>query len=127
GGLGVGQEGRLPGGLDGHGHVALVAVAVAGGAAGLDLGPLRQEAPEQVGVLVVDPGDRVPAEDADLGLAPAGAERSGGRRPLRASAAIVVAGHQNSLMIDLVPERGAVRRTAGCRPASVAAGGPRTV
>src|SRR5581483_12078522 len=111
--LGVGQERQLPGGLDGHRHLPLVSVAVARRPAGLDLRPLREEAAEEVGVLVVDPGNRVPAEDADLGLAPAGAERSGGRRPLRASGAIVVAGHQTSLVSE--------------RPASVAAPGARTV
>src|SRR3954447_18949359 len=65
----VRQERHLPRVLDRRRHVALVLRAVARHPARPDLAPLRDELPEQVGVLVVDVRDLVLAELAELPLA----------------------------------------------------------
>ena len=89
--LGVGDERHFAGRLDGHGHVALVLDARAGGAAGLDLGPVADEPAEEVDVLVVHEDDVVAAEDANLGLA--APVEVADRRPLLAAIAVVVPCH----------------------------------
>src|SRR5690606_32673013 len=68
---GVGQQGHLPGPLDGPGQLALVPGAVARNAPRQDLGPLRQVPAQAAGLLVVDVIDLVHAEGANFLLAPA--------------------------------------------------------
>src|SRR5215216_7032458 len=65
---GVGEQGHLPGVLDGGGDVALVLGAVSGDPAGADLAPVAHELAQQVDVLVVDVVLVVGAELAELAL-----------------------------------------------------------
>src|SRR5512132_2965848 len=65
---GVGEQGHLPGVLDGGGDVALVLGAVAGDPAGADLAPVAHELAQQVDVLVVDVVLLLGAELAELAL-----------------------------------------------------------
>src|SRR5580698_5556226 len=62
----VGQQRHLARVLDRRGDVALVLRAVAGYPPGTDLAAVGDELPQQPGVLVVDPGDLLLAEQADL-------------------------------------------------------------
>src|SRR5437773_5716669 len=64
----VGEQGHLPGVLDGGGDVALVLGAVAGDPAGADLAPVAHELAQQVDVLVVDVVLLLGAELAELAL-----------------------------------------------------------
>src|SRR5512132_136434 len=65
---GVGEQGHLPGVLDGGGDVALVLGAVAGDPAGADLAPVAHELAQQVDVLIVDVVLVLGAELAELAL-----------------------------------------------------------
>src|SRR5215213_899266 len=65
---GVGEQGHLPGVLDGGGDVALVLGAVAGDPAGADLAPVAHELAQQVDILVVDVVLVVGAELEELAL-----------------------------------------------------------
>src|SRR6476469_1077606 len=65
-GRGVGQQTYLAGILDRDSDVALVLAAVAADPTGPDLVAVRDELPQQPGVLVVDVLGRVLAERADL-------------------------------------------------------------
>src|SRR5215211_2966069 len=65
---GVGEQGHLPGVLDGGGDVALVLGAVAGDPAGADLAPVAHELAQQVDVLVVDVVLLLGAELTELAL-----------------------------------------------------------
>src|SRR3954468_16328348 len=65
-GRGVGQQGDLAGVLHGHRDVPLVLAAVAADPTGPDLAAVRDELPQQPGVLVVDVLSAVLAEGADL-------------------------------------------------------------
>src|SRR6478672_10054407 len=65
----VGQQGDVPGTLEGDRQLALVTGAGAGLAARLDLGALGQVAAEAVDLLVVDLRGLVGAERADLATA----------------------------------------------------------
>src|SRR5690349_1588980 len=62
----VRQQGHLTGVLDSGRHVALVLGAVARHPAGTDLAAVGDELPQQPRVLVVDVGDLVMAEEANL-------------------------------------------------------------
>src|SRR5215211_6701991 len=82
---GVGEQGHLPGVLDGGGDVALVLGAVAGDPAGADLAPVAHELAQQVDILVVDVVLVVGAALAELALGhvrvlPFGVRRSLERR-----------------------------------------------
>src|SRR6266571_7349455 len=63
---GVWQQGHLPGVLDRRGHLTLVLGAVPAHPAGTDLAPVGDELPEHRDVLVVDVGDLLLAEHAEL-------------------------------------------------------------
>src|SRR5512146_2500882 len=63
---GVGQQRHLTAVLHGRGDVTLVLGAVAGDPAGTDLAAVGDELPQQVRVLVVDVGDLLLAEHANL-------------------------------------------------------------
>src|SRR5690242_18728073 len=65
-GRGVGQQGHLAAVLHGRRDVALVLGAVAADPAGPDLAAVGDELAEQRRVLVVDVGDLLLAEHADL-------------------------------------------------------------
>src|SRR4029450_8242650 len=65
---GIGEQGHLPGVLDGGGDVALVLGAVAGDPAGAGLAPGTHELAQQVDVLVVDVVLLLRAELAELAL-----------------------------------------------------------
>src|SRR4028119_1529763 len=65
-GAGVGQQRHLAAVLHGHRYVALVLRAVAAHPPGADLAPIGDELPQEAGVLVVDIGDLLLAEDTDL-------------------------------------------------------------
>src|SRR5438477_1401377 len=86
----VGEEGELARRLDGGGHIALMLPAGAGDSSRLDLAPVAHEPAQEVGVLVVDPGDALLAEHADLGP-PGPAGGLGPRRPGRAAVVLPAA------------------------------------
>src|SRR4029450_10048376 len=65
---GAGEQGHLPGVLDGGGDVALMLGAVAGDPAGADLAPVAHELAQQVDVLVVDVVLLLGAELTELAL-----------------------------------------------------------
>src|SRR6185436_15245353 len=71
-GAGVRQQRHLAGVLDRRGDVPLVLGAVAGHPTGTDLAAVGDELPQQTGVLVVDVGDLLLAENANLLLGFAG-------------------------------------------------------
>src|SRR5207244_12773091 len=62
----VGEEGELARRLDGGGRIALMLPAGASDPSRLDLAPVAHEPAQEVGVLVVDPGDALLAEHAHL-------------------------------------------------------------
>ena len=82
----IGHEGHqsdLSSTLNGAAECTLVLGADAGPAAGFDLGPLRDEAPNLVDLFVVDVGDFLDTEGADLTAAhkPAARASTGAARP----------------------------------------------
>src|SRR5690606_1326187 len=86
--VGVGQERHLAGVLDRLGDLALLLGVVAGHPPGTDLGPIRHEATQQVGVLPVDVDHLLAVEDGHLLLD--AAARVLGLAPL-----LLWLGHQN--------------------------------
>src|SRR5437660_12036864 len=65
-GAGVRQQGHLAGVLDRRGDIPLMLRAVAGHPPGSDLAAVGDELPQQAGVLVVNVGDLLLAEQAHL-------------------------------------------------------------
>src|SRR4029077_6594137 len=70
----VRQQGDVAGSLERHGELALVTGAGAGLPPRLDLGSLRQVAPEAVDLLIVDLDGLVGAERTDLPATPVAVE-----------------------------------------------------